>query len=120
MSFATATARFAAQSARSLRALGETEIQPYTAADLARKDGQPLRAFLGPVRAERTLADTGFVVEHLVELRVLKACRWQPVPGLEFVDTGTALRYRVRTAAGAEFAAAAEIVAQCVRINVPA
>lgn len=117
MSFASAVSRFAKQAARLRPELSRVTIQPYDAAGAA--SGSPIQVFLTPVRAERDIADNGFIILHKAQLRVAKTFAWQPAEGLEFVNTSTAERFRCNTATGAESgsAFAAETVCEAIRIS---
>lgn len=117
MSFATSVSEFAKQSACERQTLSQARVQPYTGAGYATKDGGPVDVFLSAVRAERELAENGFIVIHRATLRVLKTCRWLPSEGVEFVNLATSERFRCNTATGAESAFAAEIVCEAVVID---
>ena len=119
MSFAAATAEFAAQSARERRALSPSTIQPYSGVTPAHPAGEPLGCplcvHLSATRATREITDTGFTILHRAQLRVLKTAPWSPVEGAEFIVTTTGERYRCATATGGT-AFAAETVCDVVRI----
>lgn len=116
MSFASAARRFAAQAAREMTHLSPATIQPY-ATDGTTVDGDPICVFLSPVRAEREIAENGFVIIHRAQLRVPKTPGWAPVEGLEFTRPSTSERFRCNTAIGADSAFAAEIVCDVIRIS---
>src|SRR4051812_29311681 len=100
MSFATQIRDFAKQVARERISLSPATIQPYDSAGAA--VGRPIVVFLSPVRAERDIADNGFIIIHRAQLRVAKTCAWQPVEGLDFVNTATSERFRCSTATGGD------------------
>lgn len=116
MSFATELQAFAAQAARERVMLSPATIQPYTGTGAATADGRPLTVFLSAVKAEQEITDNGFVVIHKAQLRVPKTLAWTPAEGLEFVNTATAERFRIRTATGAASNLSAEIVCEVIKI----
>lgn len=116
MSFAKSMQNFATQAARSLQAVNRVSVQPYTGAGYADVDGDPVSVFLSAWKVERTLGETGFILETKAQLRVLKTCRWVPAEGKEAVDLRTDTRFRCNTATGADDAHAAEIVCEVVKL----
>lgn len=117
MSFASEAQSFAAQAARERRSVSTASVQPYTGTGAATKDGGPVDVFLSAIRAEREIAENGFIVVHRATLRVLKTCRWAPAEGVEFVNLANAERFRCGTATGADSDFAAEIVCEVVKIE---
>jgi hypothetical protein len=114
MSFLSSLQTFSAQAAAERQTLANTTVQPYTLAGAA--DGSPVTVFLSAVRADREIAENGFIVLHRAQLRVLKTSTWTPVEGVEFVVSATSQRFRIESATGDSADYSSEIVCSVIRI----